>query len=143
MKRLIYLIYAVFFLLMAATFYVAYHVYDGLVEEGYYSKAVNYFKEKEIEEGVRVEVPTNLREGNNRVYIKLTENGMPLTNGKTVLKVVGMKESEGERVFHLKETSPGVFTAVVTAEKRGRLIFKMRWSDGRREIERRWFVEVK
>ncbi len=142
MKRLIYLIYIVFFVLTAATFYVAYHVYDGLLEEGYYQKAADYFHEKEKEEGVIVEVPTVLKTGDNQLSIKITRGGRPIKGGEIILRVMGMKEKEGERVVHLRETSPGVFTGMVRVEKRGRKILRMLWSDSERKIERRWFVEV-
>ncbi len=50
MKKLIYVLYGAFFLLMGVTFYVAYHVNDGLVEHHYYEKSLEFFNKKGIGE---------------------------------------------------------------------------------------------
>ncbi|HYA31557.1 MAG TPA: FixH family protein [Thermodesulfovibrionales bacterium] len=47
MKKLIYLLYGAFFVLMGITFYVAHHVNDGLVEHNYYEKSLAFFDKKQ------------------------------------------------------------------------------------------------
>ncbi|MCL5022789.1 MAG: FixH family protein [Nitrospirae bacterium] len=47
MKKLIYGLYGAFLVLMGATFYAAYTVDDGLVEEHYYEKAAAFFGAKQ------------------------------------------------------------------------------------------------
>lgn len=55
MKKLIYVLYGAFFMLMGLTFYVAYHVNDGLVERHYYEKSLEFFDKKGISQATGTE----------------------------------------------------------------------------------------
>ncbi len=145
MKRLIYVLYILFFILMAATFYMAFRVHDGLIEEHYYRKSKNYFqiKEKERELGLEVKL---LKEPEGRLSpLKVslrTREGM-LTGAKLILIREAVANKKADRAFLLRESSPGVYTAEVEFPHNGAWYLRLVIEHPKIRTERIWKVDIK
>ncbi len=145
MKKLIYLLYAVFLSLMFVTFYIASGVYDGLVEENYYIKAKHYFSTKGEEEkkGFSITVdPADAVVGDNRFSITLSILDRPLTGASVTLHTGMISGTELDRAYSLRETAPGSYEGTVSIPRKGKWVFRVEIKSEQIDTTRKWFVDV-
>ncbi len=145
MKRFIYIIYFVFVVLMAFTFYMAFKVHDGLIEEHYYEKSARYFDIKKQEEslGLRVNVLHEPDGKNNQLKVLIKSKKGVLTGAKVILIREWVSNKKEDKAFLLKEEVPGTYITNVDFPHGGkwymRLIIKHRVI----ETEKIWKLNIK
>ena len=144
MKRLIYLLYIVFFVLMAATFYTAFRVNDGLVEEHYYEKSKDYFNAREAEEaiGFRARLASRLARGKNMVNVELSCRKGPITGARVRLFAGSISTPEHDRAIELVESAPGRYSGMLELPLSGRWLLRADIESREVRTDRRWDVVV-
>ncbi len=145
MKKLIYLVYAIFITLMVVTFYVASGVYDGLVEDHYYIKAKHFFSRKAEEEKKEFSIsiaPGRVNSGRNRMRVTLSLDREPLTGAMVIFYTGLISGTEHDGIFIMQETSPGRYETEYSIPSKGRWIFRVEIQSKDLNTERQWFVDV-
>ena len=144
MKKLIYGLYALFFVLIAITFYMAHTIYDGLVEDRYYEKSNYYFETKKKEEkiGFKMTLNENLSVGGNNISIHIRKKDGPLTGARVTLFVGNISSTTYDRTFMLKETSPGEYVSRIGIPFSGRWLLRADIEHTDIRTERKWDLRV-
>jgi hypothetical protein len=143
-KKLIYGLYALFFVLIAITFYMANTIYDGLVEDRYYERSKYYFetKRKEEETGFKITLDENLKVGGNDISIHIRNKDGPLTGARVTLFVGNISSTEYDRTFILKETSPGAYVSRISIPFSGRWLLRADIDHTDIRTGRKWDLRV-
>ncbi len=145
MKRFIYIIYGVFLLLMAFTFYMAFKTHDGLIEEHYYEKSKRFFdlKKKEDTLGLKVQILKEPDGKGKPIVVRLkTKEGL-LTGAKVMLIREWISNTKEDRAFLLKEDSPGTYTANIDFPHKGQWYMRLMIKHKSIETEKIWKLDIK
>ncbi len=144
MKALIYALYVLVIFITVYTGYMAYKVYDGLVEEQYYVKAKNYFKTKRLEEdlGIKVSLKGSFQLGKSMVEIVLTERGKPLRGAIVNVYLGHASTTKYDRACQMKEVQSGVYACNLSIPVKGKWLVRAAIQFGDFKTYRRWFVDV-
>lgn len=142
MKTLISSLFALFAVLLATTFYVAWKSYDGLVEEDYYRKANGYLslKEKEEDIGLAIRVPGRLAAGRTRLLAEITTADGPLQGAGATLRAMRLSGPEQDLIFPLREEDAGKYAAEIDLPTTGSWMLLLAVEGDEISTERRWIV---
>ncbi len=144
MKKLIYAIYIVFFCLMAFTFYKAFSVNDGLIEESYYKRSKEYFLDRKAEEilGFMATLNDSFTVGKNTVSVKLAIEDSPLQNANVILSIGNVSTTRYDSVYSMSERYPGSYTADAELPVIGRWIVKLDIEHPAIRTHRTWDIKI-
>ena len=145
MKKVIYGLYVLFFVLMVITFYMANKVYDGLVEDRYYEKSKSYFETKKIEEGLGliINYDRNINIGKNIFRVSVSKKDGQLHGARTILFVGNIASEKYDRKYLLEEHSPGIYKASVEIPVKGKWLFRLDIESQEIVTDRRWTLVIK
>ncbi len=144
MKKVIYGLYALFFVLMVITFYMANKVYDGLVEERYYEKSKKYFKTKKIEEdlGLTLNFDQDMKIGKNIFRVSISKKDGQLHGANTILFIGNIASEKYDRRYPLQEDAPGIYKATVEIPVKGKWLFRLDIENKEIITDRRWTTVI-
>lgn len=144
MKKLIFGLYALFFILMVITFYLAYKAGDGLVEERYYEKSKKYFETRKIEEdlGLTVDFDRDMNVGKNMFQVTISKKDGQLRGAKTILFVGNIASEKYDGTYRLEEHAPGIYGAEIEIPAKGKWMIRLDIVDNEIVTDRLWTVVI-
>lgn len=144
MKKLIYLLYAVFVFGLGFIIYRSASDYEGLVEEHYYEKSKSHFSSMraEAEAGLWLELPQKLKTGINNVTVKAGTKAGPLKGANMVLFTGYISDASLDRRYIMNEASSGVYSAQAAIPRPGQWLLRLDIEAGTLKTDRRWFVRA-
>ncbi len=142
MKALISALCALFAVLLALTFHVAWKSRDGLVEDDYYRKANGYLSLKEKEEtlGLTIRVPGRLAKGRNRLRAEVATADGPLQGARASLRAMRLSGPEQDMTFPLREEEAGTYAGDIDLPGAGSWMLLLAVEGETISTRRRWIV---
>jgi hypothetical protein len=143
-KRVIYGLYILFFVLMVATFYIASMVYDGLVEDRYYEKSKSYFETKKLEEdlGMKMTFDRTATLGTNVFRVDIAKKDGQMSGVNAILFVGNVASEKYDRTYPLREDEPGIYITSFEIPFKGTWLLRLDISHNEITTDRRWTVTI-